>query len=441
MTKLDTFFQNASKTVDVPAGKPSSMSGEGGEGETAGAFDALMKNIAEKPQGTPLQNRLVPTDGVSPRGDKDPTSDAFSLRGENGEGTLPLPDAALDLPIASKLDQQLTLLIQAGLPLQTGTASLPSATVQMEKAPASHASLMALIQFPADENADVSALQARAGAQMKASVVHQETHFKPVPTGMVQDVIKPHANALAGPVSSLSAAHANQEAAPNKAFEQIRAQAMSPETLAGAQESVKEQSSQAAASNRSGNVETGLPMAMLQRIASAVATESQQASAQEVFETQQPSNSPTHVVAKASEGVVRILNIQLHPAELGKVTVKMRLSGDTLEMELQASREETAELLRKDSEKLTSLLRTSGYRPDSVVVVTAAADTSAQDGAAGQRQQSGGQSQAGGFQNGAAHSDGQQRRSPQEAESGIHREQKSSLDEKTASSTTGDLYL
>jgi flagellar hook-length control protein FliK len=50
--------------------------------------------------------------------------------------------------------------------------------------------------------------------------------------------------------------------------------------------------------------------------------------------------------------------------ELGLVTIKMRLSGDSLEMELQVEKQETADLLRNDAEKLSSLLRTSGYRPD-----------------------------------------------------------------------------
>ncbi|MEE1655368.1 flagellar hook-length control protein FliK [Microvirga sp. CF3062] len=76
-------------------------------------------------------------------------------------------------------------------------------------------------------------------------------------------------------------------------------------------------------------------------------------------------------VARASGGVLRVLSLQLNPVELGLVTIKMRLSGDSLEMELQVEKQETAELLRNDAEKLSSLLRTSGYRPDVINIQTA----------------------------------------------------------------------
>ncbi|MFC1460411.1 flagellar hook-length control protein FliK [Microvirga arabica] len=76
-------------------------------------------------------------------------------------------------------------------------------------------------------------------------------------------------------------------------------------------------------------------------------------------------------VARASGGVLRVLSLQLNPVELGLVTIKMRLSGDSLEMELQVEKPETAELLRNDAEKLSSLLRTSGYRPDVINIQTA----------------------------------------------------------------------
>jgi flagellar hook-length control protein FliK len=62
------------------------------------------------------------------------------------------------------------------------------------------------------------------------------------------------------------------------------------------------------------------------------------------------------------------LNLQLNPVELGLVMIKMRLSGDSLEMELQVEKEETAELLRNDAEKLSGLLKNSGYRPDMITI-------------------------------------------------------------------------
>ncbi|MBB3017301.1 flagellar hook-length control protein FliK [Microvirga lupini] len=102
-------------------------------------------------------------------------------------------------------------------------------------------------------------------------------------------------------------------------------------------------------------------------------------------------------VARASGGVLRVLSLQLNPVELGLVTVKMRLSGDSLEMELQVEKQETAELLRNDAEKLSSLLRTSGYRPDVINIQTA--EPTSHDRHSFQRPQSGPQDQ--GFQGNA----------------------------------------
>ncbi|WP_238314039.1 flagellar hook-length control protein FliK [Methylobacterium crusticola] len=64
---------------------------------------------------------------------------------------------------------------------------------------------------------------------------------------------------------------------------------------------------------------------------------------------------------------MRLLTLQLHPADLGAVVVRMRLQDGRLEMNLHAGREETAELLRRDGGALAELLRGAGYRPDVVV--------------------------------------------------------------------------
>ncbi|VUD74985.1 hypothetical protein MET9862_05622 [Methylobacterium symbioticum] len=75
-----------------------------------------------------------------------------------------------------------------------------------------------------------------------------------------------------------------------------------------------------------------------------------------------------------AEGPLRLLTLQLHPADLGAVVVRMRLQDGRLEMNLQASREETADLLRKDREALGELLRGAGYRPDIVTIQSGPAD-------------------------------------------------------------------
>ncbi len=67
-------------------------------------------------------------------------------------------------------------------------------------------------------------------------------------------------------------------------------------------------------------------------------------------------------------GPLKILTLQLHPAELGSVLVRMRLQDGRLEMSLRTSREETAERLRKEGDLLSGLLREAGYEPEAVTI-------------------------------------------------------------------------
>ena len=70
----------------------------------------------------------------------------------------------------------------------------------------------------------------------------------------------------------------------------------------------------------------------------------------------------------AEAGPLKILTLQLHPADLGSVLVRMRLQDGRLEMSLRTSREETAERLRKEGDLLSGLLREAGYEPDTVTI-------------------------------------------------------------------------
>ncbi|WP_264050769.1 flagellar hook-length control protein FliK [Methylobacterium flocculans] len=73
--------------------------------------------------------------------------------------------------------------------------------------------------------------------------------------------------------------------------------------------------------------------------------------------------------ASGLDGPLRLLTLQLHPADLGTVLVRMRLRDGQLEMSLQASREDTAALLREGGEILTELLRQGGYQPERLTIV------------------------------------------------------------------------
>jgi len=69
-----------------------------------------------------------------------------------------------------------------------------------------------------------------------------------------------------------------------------------------------------------------------------------------------------------SDSALKILHIQLQPADLGTVTVRMSLKQDALEIQLDASRQETAYMLRQDREALSKVLQSAGYALDGVIV-------------------------------------------------------------------------
>ncbi len=65
---------------------------------------------------------------------------------------------------------------------------------------------------------------------------------------------------------------------------------------------------------------------------------------------------------------VKVLTIQLQPADLGTVTVRMRLKADTMEVEVAADRRATARLIDGDRDTLASLLRSAGYHVEGLTV-------------------------------------------------------------------------
>jgi chemotaxis protein MotD len=67
-------------------------------------------------------------------------------------------------------------------------------------------------------------------------------------------------------------------------------------------------------------------------------------------------------------GAVKVLHIQLHPVELGVLEVRMRMTDGGLEVQIEASRPETAALLKSDRDTLESVLRGTGHALDAVSV-------------------------------------------------------------------------
>ncbi|MDP3408781.1 flagellar hook-length control protein FliK [Bosea sp. (in: a-proteobacteria)] len=75
----------------------------------------------------------------------------------------------------------------------------------------------------------------------------------------------------------------------------------------------------------------------------------------------------------------KILHIQLSPVELGSIVVKLRISQGGMEVRLEASRAETAQMLANDREALREIVKASGYALDQVSVETVHVDQTTPD--------------------------------------------------------------
>ncbi|KAB2917451.1 MAG: hypothetical protein F9K29_09475 [Hyphomicrobiaceae bacterium] len=78
--------------------------------------------------------------------------------------------------------------------------------------------------------------------------------------------------------------------------------------------------------------------------------------------------------ARIAPAPVKVLYIQLQPAELGTVMVRMALKNDALELHLEVSRQETARLIDSDRETLTKILQSAGYMIDGVTLNVSKSD-------------------------------------------------------------------
>ena len=75
--------------------------------------------------------------------------------------------------------------------------------------------------------------------------------------------------------------------------------------------------------------------------------------------------------AKAEGPVLKTLDIQLTPHELGSVKVSLKMVGDSVEVTLLTSKTQTAELLKQDRQLLDQMLRTTGFKADTITVQVA----------------------------------------------------------------------
>ncbi|WP_306147107.1 MULTISPECIES: flagellar hook-length control protein FliK [unclassified Roseibium] len=74
---------------------------------------------------------------------------------------------------------------------------------------------------------------------------------------------------------------------------------------------------------------------------------------------------------KAEGPVLKTLEIQLTPHELGTVKVSLRMVGENVEVTLATSKAQTAELLKQDRQLLDQMLRTTGFKADTITIQAA----------------------------------------------------------------------
>jgi chemotaxis protein MotD len=93
--------------------------------------------------------------------------------------------------------------------------------------------------------------------------------------------------------------------------------------------------------------------------------------------TSAPAPTSAPLTSKASTlGEVKVIQIQLQPADLGTVSVRISLKGNTLDVQLEVSHGGTANLVAKHRDALENMLKSAGYTPDHISIQVADVDKS-----------------------------------------------------------------
>ncbi|KAB0264331.1 hypothetical protein FEZ63_23820 [Microvirga brassicacearum] len=448
MSKLDMMLQNVVRRTDSQSAASSSSNGPDAEvgAATRDTFGAVLSGLSGKDQGGDGSTHGPgATHAFGGRGG--PQEAAITVETSEGSSTESL---TLQAPEQSGTDRLVGELLKAVLvdngagPNQSQpvpAASSATQTVLSELLPqiADRASgiqnqtsgttnvttVRSGIQLPGLMPDQERALNS-SGAALNVIVRHQEAHFRPIVEGFTTKPVSENMNLNTGPsvaeggsdeafasvVSRGDAKQINTAEPLDIGLELSRSDAVSPKASASPPEArfiqsaanppghAMESSAKAEAAAKSDGPPSLAP-AMLERIAGAIVDEAKPVASS--LGRSLPADGVAFVAtARASEAVVRLLNIQLHPADLGLVTIKLKLSGDNLQMDVQVSNEETARMLKHDSERLTTLLRASGYRTEAINIHSGQTESVQLDPVQSQRQQSLGQSQQEAFQQGAS---------------------------------------
>jgi len=98
---------------------------------------------------------------------------------------------------------------------------------------------------------------------------------------------------------------------------------------------------------------------------------------------------------RAEGPVLKTLDIQLTPHELGTVKVSLRMVGDSVEVTLQTSNPQTADLLKQDRQLLDQMLRATVFKADTITIQAADDRASLQAGVTAGGNAANGQSTSG----------------------------------------------
>jgi hypothetical protein len=71
-------------------------------------------------------------------------------------------------------------------------------------------------------------------------------------------------------------------------------------------------------------------------------------------------------LGEASDGVVKVLNLELKPANMGAVTIRIALKDNAIVVHLEAQRSETLQVIERERQALTNALSAAGYSVDGI---------------------------------------------------------------------------
>ena len=100
--------------------------------------------------------------------------------------------------------------------------------------------------------------------------------------------------------------------------------------------------------------------------------------------------APPAAPSDAASSPIHQIVIQLNPENLGSVSIRMRMAGDRVDIQIHVANNQTLDLLNKDRHVLTAAIEAAGGSADALSVASAASSASGGGADLGQGNSSGG---------------------------------------------------